>query len=128
MNLRVASSAQMPLEKVEMDGARGVQMRLLIGRDHGAGNFAMRQFVVEPGGHTPFHKHNYEHEVYVLGGRGIVRFKDTHRPITAGDVVLMPPNAMHQFKSTGTEPLLFLCMVPSQFNCADGSCEPTPGS
>ena len=48
--MRVRSSESVPAESVEMEGARGVQMRILIGQAEGAPNFIMRQFEVEPGG------------------------------------------------------------------------------
>ena len=113
---------------MEMDGADGVTFRLLCGRDHGACTFAMRHFTVAPDGHTPQHQHNYEHEVFILAGKGIVQGGDTYRQITAGDVVLIPPNELHQFKNVGDEPMQFICLVPVQYTCTNGACEPTPGS
>ena len=40
---------------MDMPGAERVQMRLMVGREDGAPNFAMRIFDVEPGGQTPHH-------------------------------------------------------------------------
>ncbi len=122
---------QTPAMEMAVPGAKGVTMRLMVGRDDGAPNFAMRQFEVQPGGHTPHHQHNYEHEVLILGGHGEVTGGVTGqdvRPIAAGDVVYMPANELHQFRNTGDEPLRFMCMVPTRFDCgADGE-RPTPGS
>lgn len=114
-----------------LPGARGVSMRLMVGRGDGAPNFAMRLFEVGPGGCTPLHKHNYEHEIMVVSGRGqVIGGVDgsTIRPIEAGCVVFMPPNETHQFRNTGTQPLIFMCMVPTSFDCGQGLCQPTPGS
>jgi len=55
--------------EVTMEGTKGAKMRMLISDKDGADNFAMRMFAVASGGHTPFHFHNYEHEVFVLEGR-----------------------------------------------------------
>ena len=126
--MRVTHVNDVEAQPMQLDGAAGVSMRLLVGRDHGAPTFAMRQFTVEPGGHTPLHRHNYEHEVYVLAGKGLVRGGDTQREIHAGDVVFMPANQLHQFKVTGDEPLVFICLVPVTHDCGSGACEPTPGS
>ena len=52
-----------------MEGAAGCRVRWLIGEGDNAPNFAMRKFEVAPGGHTPRHFHDYEHEVYVLAGK-----------------------------------------------------------
>ena len=122
---------QVPAQAMQMTGAAGVTMRLMVGRDDNAPNFAMRLFEVEPQGHTPCHSHNYEHEVMILEGSGqVVTGPDgsTFRPIKAGDVVFIPANETHQFRNVSGEPLRFLCMVPTQFDCGGGQCEPTPGS
>ena len=55
-------------QPVKMDGARDVTIRVLIGPQDNAPTFAMRLFELAPGGHTPFHDHNFEHEVIVLDG------------------------------------------------------------
>ena len=62
-----------------MEGAAGCRVRWLIGEGDKAPNFAMREFEVAPGGHTPKHFHDYEHEVYVLAGRGTIVDGDHER-------------------------------------------------
>lgn len=111
-----------------MDGVKGVSMRMMVGRADGAPNFAMRQFTVEPGGHTPRHDHNYEHEVLILEGNGTVEEDGTLHDISAGDVLFVQPNVTHQFVNTGTSPLKFICLVPVSFDCGEGEMAPTPGS
>ncbi|MCP3906138.1 MAG: cupin domain-containing protein [Planctomycetes bacterium] len=119
---------EMPGQAMEMDGVRDVSMRLMVGRDDGAPNFSMRHFTVAPGGHTPRHQHNYEHEVFVVGGAGRVEHDGRFEEVRAGDVLFIEPGAMHQFRNEGEEPLKFLCLVPAQFDCGDGTTAPTPGS
>lgn len=109
---------------VSMDGVRGARMEVLLGREHGVPNFAMRHFVVEPGGHTPLHSHNYEHEAIILEGAADVECDGAMHRASAGDVLYMPANAMHQFRNPGTVALRFLCLVPTSFDCG----KPTPGS
>jgi len=99
--------------EVQMDGAERVRMRMLIGPEQGARTFHMRHFEVQPGGHTPHHQHDHEHEVLILKGRGLVSSELGDRPIKPGDVVWVPPNEMHQFQNTGGEPLEFLCLIPA---------------
>jgi quercetin dioxygenase-like cupin family protein len=108
---------------VQMDGVSGVQMAVMVGREHGAPNFALRSFRVEAGGHSPRHTHDYEHEVYVVDGGGTVFLDGQENPIRAGDVVYVPAEELHQFKA-GPQGLRFLCLVPVSRNCGD----PTPGS
>ncbi len=73
----------------------------------------MRQFEVAPGGFTPRHSHPYEHEVFVLEGNGVVFEGDKEHKLSAGDVVFVVPDEVHQFRNTGDVPLKFLCMVPN---------------
>jgi len=61
---------EVPAEDVKEDDASGVKIRWLISRRDGAENFAMRCFEIEPGGHTPRHSHDWEHEVFILKGGG----------------------------------------------------------
>lgn len=112
-----------PLTPVGMPGVSGTSMAVMVGRADGAPNFALRQFKVEPGGHTPRHSHDYEHEVFVVAGSGTVFLEGAERPIRAGDVVFVPPDAEHQFRA-GPAGIRFLCLVPVSRNCGD----PTPGS
>ncbi len=99
-------------DDVDAEGAAGVKIRWLIAKDDGAPNFAMREFELEPGGHTPFHAHDWEHEVFILAGRGVVAGEGDEFPLEAGTVVLVPPNEKHNFKNTGSDVLRFLCVVP----------------
>lgn len=121
---------QVQPQTVTMPGAEGVTMRLMVGRADGAPTFAMRMFELVPGGHTPKHEHNYEHEVLILEGRGEIAGSAAAsgcRAICAGDVIFIPPQEMHQFRNTGDQPLKFICLVPTEFNCG-AKIEATPGS
>lgn len=93
-------------------GCKGVNIRWLITKDIGAKRFAMRMFDVEPEGHTPLHSHEWEHEVFVLEGEGMVLGEVGEEKLKRGDVVFMPPNEKHQFKNSGDEKLRFLCLIP----------------
>jgi len=112
------------LAPVEMEGVEGAHMAIMIGRSDGAPTFALRQFVVEPGGHTPRHSHDFEHEVYVVSGTGTVLLGGQQRTIRGGDVIYVPADHEHQFTAGQNERLRFLCMVPMDRQCG----EPTPGS
>lgn len=97
---------------VAMEGARDCTVRWLIGQPDGAPNFAMRRFDIAPGGHTPRHRHPYEHEVFVLAGTGVVYDSGVDHPLNAGDVIYVAPNEVHQFRNPGPNVLKFLCLVP----------------
>ena len=112
--VQVISWQRVGFEEVREEGAIGVQMKQLITQREGAPNFAMRLFEVRPGGHTMTHSHDWEHEVFVLAGRGEVRTQQGPVPIAEGDAVFVPGGEMHNFANTGEEPLRFLCMIPLQ--------------
>jgi len=113
--MKVQNSKDAPQQEVKMEGASGCTVRQLVNEDDGAPTFAMRQFEVSPGGYTPRHSHPYEHEVYVLEGEGEVYEGDTPHPLKKGDVILVKPDEVHQFKNTGDGPMQFLCLVPNSF-------------
>ena len=120
---------EIPMTPVAMAGVQGAQMAVMVGRTDGAPNFALRHFKVEPGGFTPRHAHDYEHEVFVVEGGGTVLLEGQERPIKAGDVIYVPANQEHQFKSAASNNgtpggLRFLCLIPMSRDCG----EPTPGS
>ncbi len=97
---------------VEMDGARDVEIRLLIHADQEAPHFYMRQFTVAPGGQTPEHRHAWEHECYILAGEATLTTAEGDRTARAGDVLYVAPDEVHQFRNTGPEQLKFLCLIP----------------
>jgi quercetin dioxygenase-like cupin family protein len=108
----IKKSIEVPVETVEDEGARDVEIRWLLHGPDGAETFHMRRFTVAPGGHTPRHEHDWEHEVYILEGSGVVVGPDGETPVAPGDCMLIPGGQEHQFRNEGSEPLTFLCMVP----------------
>ena len=111
--MQVKHYQAVPASEVTLEGAAGCRVRWLVGEKENAPTFAMREFEVAPGGHTPKHFHDYEHEVYVLSGNGVVIDGDRERPLKQGDVVFVAPNDVHQFRNTGPEPMRFLCLIPN---------------
>ena len=109
---------------VEMDGVKDVTMQVMVGRADGAPNFASRHFVVQPGGHTPHHSHDYEHEVYIIEGEGQAECDGATQTVHAGDVLYVPANAVHQFRNESDDAFRFLCLVPVVYDCD----KPVPGS
>ena len=96
----------------EEKGVSGVKMRRVIAEKEGAPNFVMRVFEIEPGGNTPLHTHDWEHEVFVLGGIGIVVDPSGDHEIKGGDVIFVPGNEIHQFRNESDKTLEFICLIP----------------
>ncbi len=104
-------------EDVKMEGVQTTSVRWLIGQDSPAPNFHMRLFEVEPGGHSPLHTHGFEHEIYVVEGKGQINTEQKPIPLEKGSFALVMPNEKHQFENTGDSALKFLCMIPKEEKC-----------
>ena len=100
------------LDTKPVDELPGVVKREVINADDGAPNFCMRVFELEPGKRTPLHSHDWEHEVYVLDGRGVVLGAQGETPIEKDSVVFVPPNERHRFINNGSDILRFICVIP----------------
>ena len=98
---------------VEQD-AKGIKLRWLITEKMGANTFVMRHFEIAPGGYTPRHTHEWEHEAYILSGTGVVFGNGRENEFKPGDAIFMPGGEDHQFKNTGDEPVTMLCLIPAR--------------
>ena len=96
-----------PVEEV-----KGVSKREVITADDGAPLFSMRVFEVGPGSSTPSHSHPWEHEVFILSGKGVVAGEEGATPISKESVIFVAPGEPHCFVNTANEPLRFICVVP----------------
>lgn len=99
------------VDPVEVE--KGITIQTLIAPDDGALNFAMRLFKVAPHAHTPLHRHPWEHEVFVLRGDGLLKYEEKEYAIGAGDAILVPAEAEHNFRSVGAGELAFICVIPN---------------
>ena len=95
------------------DEVRGVVGRVAIGRADGAPHFCMRVFELAVDGHTPRHRHEWEHEIFFHSGSGEVYQDERWNPVTPGTTVYIPGNEEHQIRNKGSQPLVFVCLIPS---------------
>jgi len=99
----------------DKDPARDVEGRVIIGKADGANNFCMRNFIINVGGHTPKHEHEWEHEIIVHSGKGEIFCKDSWNRVKPGSAAFIPGNETHQIKNTGDEPLVVFCLIPAGY-------------
>ncbi len=92
------------------EGAKKTYVKRLIGKEVGANKFFMRCYFVESGGCTPPDRHNYEHEVFVLKGKGVLVGEGFETEIKEDDCIFIACNEFHQFKNVDKEPLVFVCV------------------
>jgi len=100
------------LEEPTEQGVKDVKLRWLISKKDGAENFAMRLFEIKPGGHTPLHQHDWEHEVFILDGNGTAKNKSSEESFKEGDIFFIPSLEWHQFVNTSQYTLKLLCLIP----------------
>lgn len=105
------SADSFPREGVK--AGRGTERQLLIGPEAGS-SFALRRFIMQPGGGMPLHTNEVEHQQYVLRGRASVRIGDEVLTVSADDVVFIPAGVPHSYTALGDEPFEFLCTVPNR--------------
>ena len=95
------------------DTAPGASIRWLIDDDHdGAPTFSLRMIEIEPGGNSPQHTHPYEHENYVVEGKGRLLIEDKWYDLNVGDIAYVPPGILHQYVNAGSTTFKFLCGIP----------------
>jgi len=103
---------EVPLEQPTEEGIKNIKVRWLISKKDGAENFAMRLFEIQPGGYSPLHQHDWEHEIFILEGDGIAKNKINEVPFKQGDIFFIPTMEWHQLVNTGKNTLKFLCLIP----------------
>jgi quercetin dioxygenase-like cupin family protein len=99
-----------------MEGAKDICKQIPISRENGTPAFSFRVFTIQPGGHTPFHSHQFEHLNYIIEGNGTVMTEDGGRPIKKGDFILVLPGETHQYQNTSAnDQLVMICAVPKEY-------------
>ena len=91
----------------------GTVRQVLIGPEEGP-NFALRRFIMEPGGGMPAHTNTVEHEQYVLRGQATIGIGNETIEVRPGHVVFIPAGTPHWYQAHGDEPFEFLCVVPNR--------------
>jgi quercetin dioxygenase-like cupin family protein len=101
------------VERRPVAAGRATEMQVLLGGGDGAPNFAMRRFIMGPGGGMPRHTNRVEHEQYVLRGRARIAVGEQVHEVAAGDVLYIPAGTPHSYEVV-EGPFEFLCMVPNR--------------
>lgn len=111
--MKIIHYASAPPVHVDNDQAKGIDARVVVGKDDGADHFCMRIFEIAPEGYSPRHAHAWEHELFIHSGEGEAYDGKTWRPIRPGTVLFVAPGEEHQIRNTGAQKLIFACLIPS---------------
>jgi len=104
---------EIPEESINRQYMENVSIRYLVVEEFGAPNFEMRYFELQQGAKTSFDTHAYEHEVFVLRGKGRLIVNGKEYVLRPNDALLIEPWEEHQLFQEGNEPFGFLCIVPN---------------
>ncbi len=115
--MKIISLDKIEKVKVKMDGAKDAWKQIPISKNDGSPIFSFRVFTVEPNGHTPYHKHPYEHLNYIIEGHGtLVTETGKECEVKKGDFALVLPDEKHQYRNkSAREPLIMICAVPKEY-------------
>lgn len=115
--MKVTNLEKIGKVKMNMEGARDAFKQIPISAVDGTPQFSVRVFTIEPGGHTPYHAHAFEHLNYIIQGRGaLVAADGTEHPVKQGDFALVLPNEKHQYRNAADDqPLVMICAVPKEY-------------
>jgi quercetin dioxygenase-like cupin family protein len=100
-------------EKYKTDGSNWADIirMVLIGSHHESAQFHLRYFEISPGGYSSFEKHQHEHVVVGIRGKGKVFCGNKNYELNFLDTLYMAPNTPHQLRNPFDEPFGFLCIV-----------------
>ncbi|NPB03324.1 MAG: cupin domain-containing protein [Thermotogae bacterium] len=90
-----------------------VKKVVLLGARNGL-NFEVRYFEIQPKHASSLEKHEHQHAVIILKGKGWVFVGDTVYEVKPYDVVWIPSWTPHQLIAHEDEPLGFLCIVDTK--------------
>ncbi|MEW5819444.1 MAG: cupin domain-containing protein [Cyanobacteriota bacterium] len=114
--MKVIDHQNVPAVDVNVEGAKAAKIRKILTPNEGTPNFAMRIFELDIHGCTPYHTHEWEHEIFVLSGKGLLINEHGDKiDLYPGVAALIPPNEKHQFQNASSETFKFMCLVPNDY-------------
>lgn len=101
------------IDAAEIEAAyTGVTMRRVISEVDGAEASVMDVFEIASKGQTPYHTHSWEHQVFVITGRGWCQDGTGRHEFRDGDVIYVKPGEPHAFGNSGPVPVKLVCVIP----------------
>ncbi len=111
--MKIKKRDELIKEEVNDPNAKGVNFYPVITQKDGAPTFSLRLFEIDSNGNTPYHSHVWEHEVYIIDGKGFIIGENKKLRIEKNDFIFVEPNEIHQFQA-GEEGLKMICVVPNR--------------
>lgn len=115
--MKITDLTKVEKVKMAMEGASGAWKQIPLAKADGVPAYSLRVFTIEPGGHTPYHNHPFEHMNYIIDGEGVlVDSAGKEQPVRKGDFALVMPDEVHQYRNAAADrPLVMICLVPKDY-------------
>jgi quercetin dioxygenase-like cupin family protein len=104
-------SEEIDITPDELKGKGRATVRWLLGEPEGAPNYEMRYFSLTGDISTDWHNHKWEHQAFVVKGKGKFKTTDREVELTPGCAVFVAPGEQHHFICAGDQ-FDFICVVP----------------
>ncbi|ABW01654.1 cupin domain-containing protein [Caldivirga maquilingensis] len=111
--MHVGNWANVPQQDVSslLKGTRGFYIQWLVTKDHGSVKYAVRRFVVKPGGYMPLHNHKYTEAVIILKGKLRVKGNGVLYDLGPGSFFFTGPYEPHSLENIGDDDAEFICVI-----------------
>jgi quercetin dioxygenase-like cupin family protein len=115
--MKIIPLGQVSKSPMAMEGAKDINKQLPLSKADGSPSFSFRVFTMEPGGHSPYHTHAFEHLNYIIEGQGVlVNEAGEENPLKQGDFALVLPGEKHQYRNASADqPFIMICAVPKDY-------------
>ena len=84
----------------------GSHMQRIISRKDGSQNIEFRYFMLNPTDRSNYEKHNYEHLVFIISGRGTILLGDKDYEIGPNDAIFISCDEVTQLRAADDERLV----------------------
>jgi len=81
--------------------------------------YSLAHATVAPGQTSALHRLTTSEVYYILEGQGRMSIDGVRSDVGRGDTVYIPPNAKQSISNTGTDALIFICIVDPAWRVED---------
>ena len=99
-----------PAKEVKVGNSKDTYIQWLI-TDQQEKAYAMRRFIIKPGGFIQLHYHDYFESLYIIKGKCNATVNGEEIKLAAGDFIFIDTRFEHELRNTGKKDLEFICVI-----------------
>ena len=111
--MRKINQKSVKKKPLNIEGVTGTTLQWLYSKFDDAPMFSMRRFTIEPNGFVPLHKHPWEHEIYIISGKGVLFSDREMLSAEPDDAFYILQDELHGYGNPHEEDFIFLCIIPN---------------